>query len=133
MLPSFVRARLRVLRHLTACAAFLLACQVRFNKKQYDRACFTEAGIHHFDLFYEDGGTRLSLVLSCCSDFRGMTPTPVPFIRTFWGLKIVALRHHHLRTSSKRNAGAPRQPARSPGVRVHGLQPLRLCCEHLAL
>ena len=29
---------------------------VRFNKKQYDRRKFTDAGINHYDLFYEDGG-----------------------------------------------------------------------------
>jgi len=29
---------------------------VRFNKKCYDRKHFTDAGVHHFDLFYEDGG-----------------------------------------------------------------------------
>jgi cell division cycle 14 len=29
---------------------------VRFNKKQYDRRKFIDAGINHYDLFYEDGG-----------------------------------------------------------------------------
>jgi len=29
---------------------------VRFNKKCYERKHFTDAGIHHFDLYYEDGG-----------------------------------------------------------------------------
>jgi hypothetical protein len=28
---------------------------VRFNKKCYEKKKFTDAGIHHYDLIYEDG------------------------------------------------------------------------------
>lgn len=33
-----------------------VTCVIRFNKKCYDRRRFTEGGIKHHDLFYEDGG-----------------------------------------------------------------------------
>lgn len=36
---------------------------VRFNKKMYDERHFTKANIHHFDLFYEDGGNPTEEVM----------------------------------------------------------------------
>ena len=32
-----------------------VTCVIRFNKKLYDRRCFTDHGIRHIDLLYEDG------------------------------------------------------------------------------
>jgi cell division cycle 14 len=40
-----------------------VTCVVRFNKKCYDRGIFTRAGIHHVDLFYEDGGNPTDAIL----------------------------------------------------------------------
>ena len=41
---------------------------VRFNKALYDRRIFTEVGINHHDLFYEDG---MSWLPSCANDNVG--------------------------------------------------------------
>lgn len=40
-----------------------ITCVIRFNKKCYDRRRFTESGIKHFDLFYEDGGNPTEEIL----------------------------------------------------------------------
>ena len=40
-----------------------VTCIVRFNSKCYDKKIFTNAGIHHKDLFYEDGGNPSDAIL----------------------------------------------------------------------
>lgn len=40
-----------------------VTCVIRFNKKCYDRRRFTESGIKHFDLYYEDGGNPTEEIL----------------------------------------------------------------------
>lgn len=48
---------------------------VRFNKKCYDRRRFTEAGINHYDLYYEDGGNPtegiMQRFITICERERG--------------------------------------------------------------
>lgn len=40
-----------------------ITCVIRFNKRCYDRRRFTEVGIKHVDLFYEDGGNPTEEIL----------------------------------------------------------------------
>lgn len=40
-----------------------VTCVIRFNNKCYDRTVFTSAGIHHADLFYEDGGNPTQAIM----------------------------------------------------------------------
>lgn len=40
-----------------------VTCVIRFNKRCYDRRRFTERGIKHVDLFYEDGGNPSEEIL----------------------------------------------------------------------
>eukprot|EP00752_Nemacystus_decipiens_P011268 g10014.t1 len=40
-----------------------VTCVIRFNKRCYDRRRFTEGGIKHIDLFYEDGGNPSEEIL----------------------------------------------------------------------
>ena len=48
---------------------------VRFNKKCYDRRRFAEAGINHYDLYYEDGGNPtegiMQRFITICERERG--------------------------------------------------------------
>jgi cell division cycle 14 len=37
---------------------------IRFNEKLYDRRRFTEVGIKHHDLFYEDGANPTEEILA---------------------------------------------------------------------
>lgn len=41
-----------------------VTCIVRFNDKQYDRKVFTNAGIKHADMLYEDGSNPPEIILS---------------------------------------------------------------------
>jgi len=40
-----------------------ITCVIRFNNKCYDKAVFTSVGIHHADLFYEDGGNPTQAIM----------------------------------------------------------------------
>jgi protein-tyrosine phosphatase len=40
-----------------------VAAVIRFNKKCYDRRRFLEAGINHYDMYYEDGGNPTEAIL----------------------------------------------------------------------
>jgi cell division cycle 14 len=40
-----------------------VTCIIRFNNKCYDKTVFTAAGIHHVELFYEDGGNPTQQIM----------------------------------------------------------------------
>ncbi len=43
--------------------ALNVTCVVRFNDKHYDKRVFTSQGIHHVDLYYDDGGNPSDSIL----------------------------------------------------------------------
>ena len=40
-----------------------VTCVIRFNNKCYNKNVFTDAGIRHIDLFYEDGGNPTQMIM----------------------------------------------------------------------
>lgn len=54
-----------------------VTCVIRFNKKCYDRNIFVRAGIHHVDLFYEDGGNPTDSILQVIVHVQMYTCTHV--------------------------------------------------------
>lgn len=65
-----------------------VTCVVRFNKKCYDRNVFLRGGIHHVDLFYEDGGNPTDAILQV-----GGALSYVPYSHMLTAHQIIYCRH----------------------------------------